>query len=114
MAEATTEIPTWKTFTEGDTDAVLLFALLDEDGSPVPLAGKTVTLEGRRRGASAEFTPVSASVTTAVDGEGEVGCASLAAVRGEYRCQLRVTGSGYYRSYPGKVVIRGAAKEGES
>lgn len=106
------DLPTWKTFTEGDTDALLPFALVDEDGAAVSLSGKTVTLEGRKRGASAEFTPVTASITGAAAGEGEVSVASLAAARGEYRCQIRVTGSGYFRSYPGKVQIRGEARSG--
>jgi hypothetical protein len=107
-------IPTWKTFTEGDTNAVLYFALQDEDGSALDLSGKTVLLEGRKRRASAEFSPVSASVTTAATGEGEVSCSSLSAAKGEYRCQIRVTGSGFYRTYPGKIVIRGEARAGEA
>ena len=109
------DIPTWKTFTEGDTDAVHAFAIVDTDGNPVDLTGKIVTLEGRRRGAAAEFAPIVCTVTGAAAGEGEVSCATLTVAAGEYRTQIRAASGGiFYRTDVGKIVVRGEARAGNA
>lgn len=111
------DIPLLERFTKGDTKAVLYFNLTDRNGSAISTSGKTVTLEGRKRGAAAAFAPIACTMTDDPSGEGEADVASeLCDDAGEYRVQIRIDegGSLYYRSDPGKIVVGGAAADGEA
>jgi hypothetical protein len=114
---ATDDIPTLETFTEGDTKAVVYLALVDRNGDPIPLTGRTVLIEGRKRGAAAAFANINATVTGAAAGECEADVAatlvSPAGAAGEYRCQARITeGAVYFRTDPFKIPVRAPAAGG--
>ena len=115
---AADDIPTLETFTEGDTKAVILGTAVDRDGEVIPLTGKTLTIEGRKRGASAAFTPIAVTVTGAPAGEWQADVAatmtSPAGSVGEWRCQYRITEGGtYFRSDPFKIVVGAPASGGQ-
>lgn len=112
---AADDIPTLEKFTVGDTRAFIYATLVDRDGVAIPLTGMTVTLEGRRRGASDAFTPLAVTVTDAVEASVEVNVAAqMTGARGEYRCQFRVTDGAtlFYRSDPFKIPVEEAASSG--
>lgn len=116
MAE---DIPVLEKFTVGDTRAIVYVAATDRSGAVYPLTGWTLTIEGRRRGDSAAFSPVSVTVTDNAAGEAEADVASeLCADAGDYRCQIRFTETAdptnYFRSDPFRIVVRGAASAGDS
>lgn len=114
---AADDIPTLETFTEGDTKAVVYLAIVDRNGVAIPLSGKTVLIEGRKRGAAAAFSTIAVTVTGVAAGEGEADVAATlvtaAGSAGEYRCQSRLTEAGvYFRSDPFKIVVRAPASGG--
>ena len=116
---ASDDIPTLETFTEGDTKAIVYLAIVDRNGAVESLVGKTVQIEGRKRGTAAEFTPIAATITDAAAGECEADLAALVSpsgAAGQFRCQTRIIegGGSYMRSDPYKVVVRGAARLGLS
>lgn len=84
----------------GDTRPVLSAQLVNQDGTPYPTLGKTVTLIMRR--VTTREVVVNAAATV-VDNEGRVSYAwqpADTAVAGEYELRFRVDDGGALTSFP--------------